>query len=227
MRKALTTGVAVASLLTLGVTAPVQAASHRCPVRTADVSVLHAVPNTPVDVYLDHKRILDDFQPGSLAGPLKVPGGTHTVRITAATATNDHDPVIGPVKLKIVALRSYTVAAHLTAEGDPTATLYRNPLKSTPHGKGRLVVRHVAAAPAVDVFANKVRTMKGLENPHQSKRDVKAGTYSVAVALAGTTAPVIGPADVEVKRHLDTIVYAWGSAKQGNLAVAVQTVKTR
>jgi hypothetical protein len=37
---------------------------------------------------------------------------------------------------------------------------------------------------------------------------------------------VIGPADVKVKKRQDTIVYAWGSAQQGNLTVAVQTVTT-
>jgi hypothetical protein len=55
---------------------------------------------------------------------------------------------------------------------------------------------------------------------------VPAGTYSVAVALSGTTAPVIGPANIKVKKRQDTIVYAWGSAAQGNLTVAVQRVKT-
>ena len=48
----------------------------------------------------------------------------------------------------------------------------------------------------------------------------------MAVTLHKQTAPVIGPADVAVKKHTDTIVYAWGSAAQGNLTVAVQTVAT-
>jgi hypothetical protein len=118
------------------------------------------------------------------------------------------------------------VVAHLDASGAPTATKYRNTLARTPKGKGRLIVRHDAAAPAVDVFANGALSMRGLTNPHQSKLNVRAGTYSVAVALSGTTAPVIGPADIQVKKRQDTIVYAWGSAAQGNLTVAVQTVKT-
>jgi hypothetical protein len=140
VRRALFTGVAIAALLTLGVAGPAQATiHHRFPGRTAEVSVLHAVPNTPVDVYLDHKRILDDFQPGTLAGPLKVKAGTYTVSITAATATNDHHPVIGPVRLTFHAARSYTIAAHLTAAGEPTATLYLNTIKKTPRGSGRLL----------------------------------------------------------------------------------------
>jgi Domain of unknown function (DUF4397) len=229
MRKALFTGVAAAALLALGLSAPAQAAPAHHPhhaARTASVSILHAVPNTPVDVYLDHKRILNDFQPGTLAGPLQVKAGTHKVSITAATATNDRHPVIGPVKLHFTAKKNYTIAAHLTAAGAPTATLYTNTLARTPKGEGRLIVRHIAAAPAVDVYANGVLSMKHLTNPNQSKATVPAATYSVAVTLAGTTPPVIGPAPVTVAKHQDTIVYAWGSAAQGNLTVAVQTVKT-
>jgi hypothetical protein len=226
VRKALFSTAAVAALLTVGVAGPAQATTHRFPARTAEVSVLHAVPKTPVDVYLNHKRILNDFQPGTLAGPLNVKAGTYTVSITAATAKNDHHPVIGPVKLKFHSARSYTVVAHLTAAGKPTATKYLNTIKKTPNGDGRLIVRHDAAAPAVDIFANGVLSMKHLRNPRQSKANVKAGTYSVAVALAGTKAPVIGPARVKVQKHTDTIVYAWGSAAQGNLTVAVQTVPT-
>jgi hypothetical protein len=227
VRKALFTSVAVAALLSLGVAGPAQATTHhRFPGRTAEVSVLHAVPNTPVDVYLNHKRILNDFQPGALAGPLQVEAGTYTVSITAASARNDRHPVIGPVRLHFHAARSYTVAAHLTAAGKPTATLYLNTIKKTPKGSGRIIVRHIAAAPAVDVLVNGSAAMKHLTNPHQSKADLKAGSYSVAVALAGTTAPVIGPADVTIAKHTDTIVYAWGSAAQGDLTVAVQTVPT-
>jgi hypothetical protein len=227
VRRALFTGVAIASLLTLGLAGPAQAApQHRFPAKIAEVSVLHAVPKTPVDVYLNHKRILNDFQPGTLAGPLKVKAGTYTVSITAATAKNDRHPVIGPVKLKFHAARSYTVVAHLTASGKPTATSYLNTIKRTPKGEGRIIVRHDAAAPAVDVYVNGSRAMKHLKNPKQSVATLKAGTYSVAVTLAGKKAPVIGPAKVTIKKHTDTIVYAWGSAAQGNLTVAVQTVPT-
>ena len=227
MRRALFTGVAVAALLTLGVAGPAQATTHHHHhAAMTKVSILHAVPKTPVDVYLDHKRILNDFQPGSFAGPLTIPAGTYTVSITAATAKNDHHPVIGPVKLYFHKNRNYTVVAHLSATGTPTATSYLNTLKPTPKGDGRLIVRHDAAAPAVDVYANGALSMRNLTNPHQSKLNVKAGTYSVAVTLHNLTAPVIGPAKVTVAKHTDTIVYAWGSAAAGTLTVAVQTVST-
>ena len=35
---------------------------------------------------------------------------------------------------------------------------------------------------------------------------------------------MIGPADVNVAEGVNTIVYAWGSLEDGNLALAVQTI---
>jgi hypothetical protein len=61
-------------------------------------------------------------------------------------------------------------------------------------------------------------------NPDEATLNLPVGTVSAAVALAGTTAPVIGPADVAVQDGVLTIVYAWGSAEGQNLALAVQTV---
>jgi hypothetical protein len=44
------------------------------------------------------------------------------------------------------------------------------------------------------------------------------------VAATGTTAPVIGPADLDLAEGVSTIVYAWGSLDAGNLQLAVQTI---
>ena len=52
-----------------------------------------------------------------------------------------------------------------------------------------------------------------------------AGTVEAAVALAGTTDPVIGPASLDLAEGTLTAVYAWGSAEDGNLDLAVQTVE--
>lgn len=212
--------VGAAALAFAGAAAPANAASSG-----AKLSVLHAVPDTTVDVYLDGKRALNDFKPGDLAGPLDVPAGSHSIAITAGDAKNDDKPIIGPVDVKLKGGTSYTAAAHLTADGKPTATLFTDDTSKLAAGKGRLTVRHTAAAPAVDVLANKKAAIKGLENPDQKVLELPAGTISASVAAAGTTDPVIGPADVNVAEGVNTIVYAWGSLKDKNLKFAVQTIK--
>src|SRR5690606_18078000 len=51
-----------------------------------------------------------------------------------------------------------------------------------------------------------------------------AGTVSADVVLAGTEDVVLGPADLNLAEGTNTIVYAWGSAADANLDLAVQTI---
>ncbi len=190
----------------------------------AKLSVLHAVPGLTVDVYVDGKRTIDDFKPGTLAGPLDLPAGTYSVAITAADADDDSDPAIGPIDLTLEGGGNYTAVAHLEEGGDPTATLFENDTSTVDAGLGRLTVRHVAAAPAVDVLAGGKAVIEGLTNPDEESLELDAGTIEASVAAAGTTDPVIGPADVTVKESTTTIVYAWGSLDDDNLKLATQTV---
>ncbi len=190
----------------------------------ASLSVLHGVPGLTVDVWVNGERTLDDFKPGDLAGPLMLKPGTYTVAITASDAADASSPAIGPVDLPLAANMNYTAVAHLTADGSPTATLFTNDVSTTKAGEGRLTVRHVAAAPAVDILAGGTAVITNLVNPKESILNLAAGTVPAAVAATGTTTPVIGPADVAVKEGVNTIVYAWGSLADSNLALAVQTI---
>lgn len=219
MRGRLIGGGAAGLILVAGLATPAAADSH------AELSVLHGVPDLTVDVWVNGERTLDDFEPGDLAGPLELAAGTYTVAITAADATDDSSPAIGPVDLPLESGVSYTAVAHLDAEGTPTATLFTNDTSSTAAGEGRLTVRHTAAAPAVDVLAGGSAVISDLSNPDEQVLDLPAGTVSAAVAAAGTTEPVVGPADVPVTEGVNTIVYAWGSLEDGNLALATQTIE--
>jgi hypothetical protein len=159
-----------------------------------------------------------------MAGPLDLAAGTYSVAITAADAADASAPIIGPVDLQLADGGNYTAVAHLKEDGSPTATLFSNDISTTSAGEGRLTVRHVAAAPAVDVLANGAAAISGLTNPNEKVLALPAGTISAAVAAAGTTAPVIGPADVNVAEGVNTIVYAWGSLDKKSLKLAVQTI---
>ncbi len=214
-----TLAVAATALAAVSLAAPASADDD-----VAMLSVLHAIPDTPVDVYVDGELTLDDFEPGDLAGPLELPGATYSVAITAADASDDSDPVLGPIDLPLENGGNYTAVAHLDADGEPTATLFENDITPTAAGEGRLTVRHTAAAPAVDVLAGDEVVVSALENPDEATLDLPAGTISASVAAAGTTDPVLGPADVTVAEGELTIVYAWGSLEDDNLALATQTV---
>ena len=220
VRKTLSLGVVAGAVLALGFVAPASAATGN-----AQLSVLHGIPDTPVDVYVNGDLTLDDFQPGDLAGPLELPAGDYEVALTAPDAADASSPVLGPATVTLAAGGNYTAVAHLSEAGDPTLTPYQNDVAPLAAGEGRLTVRHDAAAPAVDVLAGGAPVIEGLTNPGESTLTLPAGVISASVAAAGTTDPVVGPADVDVREGALTIVYAWGSLEDGNLALATQTIE--
>ena len=216
------TGAVAGALLVATLSAPVAASAAT----GAQLSVLHGVPGVTVDVWVNGALTLDDFVPSTLAGPLLLPAGSYSVAITAANATSATDQVIiGPATLPLADGGNYTVVAHLTPAGDPTATLFTNDISKTAPGQGRLTVRHVAAAPAVDILSGSTAVVSGLTNPKEGILNLAPATISASVVAAGTTTPaLLGPADVPVVEGQNTIVYAYGSASGSTLALAVQTI---
>ncbi len=191
---------------------------------TASVSVVHGIPNTPVNVFVNGKSTLANFAPGTVAGPLQLPAGTYDVTIfPAANTAGTGTPVI-EAKATVTAGQNVTLVAHLTPAGKPTLTPFVNDTSAVAAGKARLIVRHTAAAPAVDVRANGTVAFPGLTNPNQAMADLPAGSISADVVLAGTSTVAIGPATLNLAAGTDTVVYAIGSASDKTLGLVVQTI---
>lgn len=191
----------------------------------ATVSVLHAVPGLTVDVYANGAELLPDFDPGTLTDPQQLPAGSYDLAVYAAgsdPATTE--PAISADDVTVPAGANITVVAHLSADGAPTLTPFVNDTSQIPAGEARMTVRHTAAAPAVDVRAGGAVLVPGLTNPNEASAVVPAGTVSADVVLAGISDVAIGPAELNLAEGTGTIVYAWGSAADGNLALAVQTL---
>lgn len=219
------TALAGTALLGLALTAPLLATPASAADGAAEVRLLHGIPGTPVDVYVNGSRALDDFQPGTTTDDLKLAAGTYKVAVFPANAADGSGtPVIGPLDLTVPATGNVSVVAHLTADGTPTVTPYVNDTSAAAAGSGRLVVRHDAAAPTVDVLAGGQAVITGLSNPGEKTLDLPAATVSASVAATGTTTPVLGPTDVPIVAGQATIVYAIGSLADKTLGVLVQTV---
>ena len=218
-RRTTTIGVAAAAvLLPLTLASPAQSADE------ATVSVLHGVPGLTVDVYANGEELIPDFEPGTLTDPLQLPAGTYDLAVFPAGEGPDGDPAIEANDVAVPAGANATVVAHLDANGDPMLSLFANDTSTVPAGQARLTVRHVAAAPAVDVRAGEQPVFEGLANPDEASTEVPAGTVSADVVLAGTSDVAIGPADLDLAEGTNTVVYAWGSAQDSNLALATQTI---
>ncbi|MFE0519000.1 DUF4397 domain-containing protein [Streptomyces sp. NPDC058954] len=216
--------VAVAIAVTLSVSAGASAsAQQQAAGDQATVSVLHAVPGLTVDVYAGDKELIPDFKPGTLTDPMKLDAGSYDIKIFKEGEGPDGSPAIEK-KVDVPAGANATLVAHLTADGKPALDAFVNDVSKIPAGKARLTVRHVAAAPAVDVRANGKAVFKGLENPKEAKGEVAAGTVSADVVLAGTDTVAIGPAELNLAEGTNTVVYAWGSADDKNLQLKVQSL---
>ena len=175
-------------------------------------------------MYAGDQLLLDNLTPGTLE-TLKVPGGTYDLAVFAdGDSPGSGTPVLEAADTQVPAGANATVTANLTDGGDPALNVFVNDTAKTAAGEGRLTVRHVAAAPAVDVRAGGEVVFGDVTNPNENKADLPAGTVSADVVLAGTDTVAIGPADVTIKEGVNTIVYAWGSAEGDSLDLAVQEV---
>jgi len=214
-------GVAAAAALAVASgTAPASAAD------TSKVSVVHGIPGATVDVYVNGERALDNFAPGTVAGPLDLPAGTYDLKVVDSNAPDGNAQAVVEAKgVEVPGGANISVVAHLNAGGQPALTPFVNDVSKVAAGKAGLVVRHTAAAPAVDVRANGSVAFANLENPKEAKADLPAGTVKADVVLAGTQTVAIGPADVSLAEGTSTIVYAIGSAEQKTLAVVPQVIK--
>jgi hypothetical protein len=190
---------------------------------SARVHLIHGIPGTPVDVYVDGEVVFEDFQPGDTQDLSNLAGQT-LVNVQVKPAGEDAVAIEGG-DLDVPASGNYTVIAHLDASGTPKLTVFANDTAATPAGQGRLVVRHTAAAPAVDVLANGTAAFTNLTNPNEAKADLPAGTISASVVPTGKTEPVvIGPADLQVTDGASLIVYAVGSLEDETLTVVTETI---
>jgi Domain of unknown function (DUF4397) len=187
---------------------------------SAMVTVVHGVPGLTVDVYVDGEAALESFEPGTITDPLELPAGEREIAIREAGAPADSDPAI-QASATLEAGSDVSVVAHLDADGQPTLTVFENDTSAIAAGEARVVVRHTAAAPEVDVLANGDPLLTGITNPNEASGSVPADTYSVAVAPAGTTDAVLGPTDLALEAGTAYTVYAVGSLEDESLDLLV------
>jgi hypothetical protein len=234
----------MAGLLVLGVTAvPAVAVAQNASVYAVhgipgEVLGPQADPSLPVDVSVQGGgciSALNGFTFGEIRGPLSLPPGAYTLEIRPADSIA---PCSKPVLLTspavaVAANRSYSVVAHLTAAGAPTISAFANDVSRTEPGKGRVLVHHTAAAPAVDVTLARgagngpSATLAGVENPQQGAVQVRPGDYLLSIAATGGS-PVVSSGTVSFAPFTTTLVYAIGSLSyEGTFQLAAKVVPSR
>ncbi len=196
-----------------------------------DVTVIHGVPGLTVDVYVNGGLALPNFAPYTVTDPLTLPEGNYDIEIYPAGA----DPTAGPPAIAGSAFlpggANASIVAHLTEAGAPTLSVFVNDVSEIDRGLSRLVVRHTAAAPTVDVSlfdrrtGDFVGTAEGLSNPNEVQLEVPRNNYLATIQPAGTDTVVFGPADLSLDPGFAYFVYAVGSLDDGSFTVLVQSVR--
>lgn len=178
----------------------------------ATVNVVHGVPGLPeaVEVRANGSPLFT-FDYGDVQGPLQVPAGAYTFEVVL-----QGNPILS-LTATLDAGVSYTAIAHLQEGGTPTLSAFVDDLSEVPQNGSRLVIRHLADAPAVDFFARRLFSfqpyapvVEGASNGAEAALEVGAGLYRAFIAPAGTTDPVAGPLTLGLGPDEVTFVHAVG-----------------
>lgn len=210
-------------VLSLFVLAATVAFAGPASAQDARIHLIHGIPDTDVDVAAGGANVFEGFSfsdtqdLSALAGEtltgLQVKlAGTDTVAIDAGDVT-------------LPSSGNTTIIAHLDADGNPTLSVFGNDTSTVAAGEGRLIVRHTAAAPEVDIKANGNVAFANVPNGAEGAADLPVGTITAEVVPAGADSPVvIGPADLPITEGQALIVYAVGSLEAGNLSVLTESI---
>ena len=208
--------------------------------RNASLTLVHGIPgdsvgatrDLPVQVRVyrlfDGTKVFDGVTFPTVAGPLSVKPGIYRiqVRVTGTPLVLTRWTYISPGE-------NVSAVAYLTDSGRlgnpagkpaPQLGIFTNDVSSPGAGKARVIVRHLADAPAVDVLAGGSTLINALANPGSAAAVVPAGTYPIqVVADADNSISAFGPADLTFAAGTTTVVYAVGSFFDGSFAPQLQT----
>jgi hypothetical protein len=197
-----------AAALTAAALIPATSSGAQTPAAT--IMLLHGIPGVDVDVAVGGNVVIDDFNPGEMQDLSSFAG--QTLRNLEVRAAGTTTVAIGPVAaFDVPATGNWTVVAHLNATGAPTLTPFQNDTSAVPAGQGRLTVRHLAQAPAVDILVGDARPFTNLANPREASAALPAGRIANAKVAPTGGDPIADVPAVNLQAGTNLIVYAVGS----------------
>ncbi|MGB9752724.1 MAG: hypothetical protein C0183_08075 [Roseiflexus castenholzii] len=219
--------LALASLIS---TAPAQAAGN------AKVYVVHGIPgrdlglqpSLPVDVSVNGACALTRFKYTDTVGPIELPAGSYDIKIHLSASLST-PPCSGPVAVAatvpFASGENATIVAHLTDSGAPTASKFMNDVTPASVGNGRIMARHTAPLPPVDLIVKTfsspatLAVIPNLANGQQVSAELPVNTrFRIQFALAGTTDPVrVG--SVKARPGETVIYHAVGSVRKNTFTL--------
>ena len=217
-----TIGLLVSGLVALSIVSTAGIASAQG--ANATLHVLHAVPGATVDVCVDGAEVKSNFE-YKRRFTAELPAGEYRVVIRAAAGGECTGDRVRGANVTLDGGKNYTAAAGLSKQGNVKLFAFQNDVRDLRKGVARVEVRHIAAAPRVDVWVNGAPAIRKFPNGEQAKVKLPAGDYTVKVAPAGTTTTVIGPRTFDLSGGTAYQVFATGNGDAGyNFLVLAQNV---
>ena len=194
----------------------------------ASLNVVHGIPGVDVEVCVNGAVAIPGFQPGDVVTGVALPAGSYDVKIVGEGADGDAAAILEANGVELASGKDYTAIAYLAEDGTPQLGLFKNNANPIAKGMSRLTVRHTAAAPEVDIFANGARILTDVPNGASATLRVPTGIYAAWAALPGDYQPVVGPSVLKLQKGMAYQVYAWGSGEAGyDFAVVALEVGTK
>lgn len=195
--------------------------------RAVEVEVVHGIPGAGVvDVVVNGAvaTSLDYLETRSLV----VPPGSYTLDVQVSGTSVLTGGAIGPAALE--AADNVSVVAHLDATGTSNLlSLFANDDSPLPaRFQSRVVVRHLAAAPPVDVDltqAGTTTTLANLVNGNEASGVAPNAAGDVQIRAAGTNNVAFGPVEVVPTEQFTEIFYAVGDLAGGSFALVKQRIE--
>jgi len=192
-----------------------QLLTQRVPL-TALVTVAHGIPGLGAPVTVEaNGNALFTFDYREVVGPLVVLPGSYTF-----DAVVNGNPVLNRTDT-VARGDDVTIVAHLDANASPQLSAFANDITTIPSGNARVTVRHLAAAPAVDVIVDDVSgqlaTIPGLSNGNEAVAELPLGNLQVSLAAGGNT--VFGPVNFRPVDHVTYQFLALGDFNGGTFTV--------
>ena len=207
----------------LAATATTGATVAQAQTPTGQVTVVHGLRGVVADVYVDNTLVLPAFQPERVTDPVTLPAGAHHVDIRVTGKPADAPPDVS-ADINVQAGARQSVVAHLNAAGTPTITAYVDDTSPVAVGQARAIVRHTAAAPAVDIGLDQTLVATGLTEPGSTTAVVPPATYQVSVWQAGTQSPLAAPQPATLTEGAATVMYLIGSAQANTLSWVAEQI---
>lgn len=219
MRRARAVLVAVTAAVALG-TAEAPGAAAQEP---AAVHVVHGLPGLDIDVYVDDEAVVEDLAYTSITEALVLAAGDHRIEVVPAGADPQTAVPTGAARVTLSPGSDVSVVAHLDLDGDAQLTVFANDTSAVAEGTARVIARHTAMAPAIDVRAASSPAITDLSNSEQATVDpVPATTLPIDIVATGSGEVLYGPVDLDLESGTVHVAYAVGSLDDATFEVVLQ-----